>query len=801
MLGSVPVVPHDIDTFDASRPPSQSQPGPELGDLFANRYRIERCLGRGAMGIVYAAHDTAVNEDIAVKLLNTPRIGMHERFGREVRLARLVTHRNAARTFDLGEFDGVHFITMELVQGESLRVLLARESRLSPSHVMELGRQLCLGLQAAHDVGVIHRDLKPANIMVDRSGRAVITDFGVACTSLEEAGVTGKRQPLAGTPLYMAPEQVVGAPLDARADLYSMGVILYELLTGQAAFSGQSPAEIAMARLSMPPPDPRELVSLPDGLASLVVRCLAQSPSARPPSARAIALELAALRSATPRPVDTAATPAPSVAITNSSMFVPASPGERTLAVMPFRYRGPSEEAYLADVLTDELVDLLTMTRGLRVSSSGATSQFHNEPDARTIGRALGVEAIIDGSMLRGDDEIRIAVRLIDVETGFQRWSERFEGRLADVFELQDRMAKRVVEGLRLELSLGSPRRIVMGDAVELYLRGRQRSREADISGRALEEAIALFDHALERSPGFPLALAARADAALQRWFLPSSRATGDWAETSRAAVVAALLGAPDLAETQLAAARLHVNQGELTTAARHLTAALENAPTCAAALEYLGLLQCDAGRSQDGARNILLAHELDPSLHQGAFSLLRHHALRGDMVAYEAQLSRLKRSPSSLPFVLSLFEFRIALWHDDRARARAVEWHTEGVALGMSELLSRALDSDTSDRALASGFDEIIEQQSSPRLRTVYRQFAVETLAWRGAHALALAELAQADEGGVLFDADWCESCPVLAPLRSDPRFIETQEHVRGRADAIWRGVTTDRNPPARAG
>jgi serine/threonine-protein kinase len=780
----VPAAPHEIDTFDASR----TRSGPGLGDLFANRYRIDRCLGRGSMGVVYAAHDSVVDEDIALKLLSLPLSDAQERFGREVRLARRVTHRNAARTFDLGEFAGVHFITMELVEGESLRVLLARQNRLEPSQAMELGRQLCLGLAAAHAVGVIHRDLKPANIMVDTSGRVVITDFGVACTSMEEAGVMAKRPPLAGTPLYMAPEQVVGAPLDARADLYAVGVILYEMLTGQGPFTGQTQVEIAMARLSMPPPDPRKLVAVPDALAELVVRCLAQVPNDRPASAEAIALELTELRVAAP---GLPAAPAPGstrASTTNTSMFVSAELGDRALAVMPFRYRGPEDEEYLAEVLTDELVDLLAMTRGLRVSASGATSQFRNERDARTIGRALGVEAIIDGSLQRSHDQIRIVARVIDVETGFQRWSERFEGRLEDVFELQDRMAKRVVEGLRLELSIQGQRRIVAGDAVELYLRGRQRAREADISGQTLEEAIGLYERALERAPCFPLALAARADAAVQRWFLPSSRVTGDWAEISRAAVLAALDGAPDLAESQLAAARLHVNHGELTTAARHLMTALENAPTCAAAHEYLGILQCDAGRSAEGVRHILLAHELDPALHQGAFSVLRHYALRGDEAAYEAQLSRIKRSPSSLPFVLSLFEFRIALWRDDQARARGVQWRTTGVEQGVSGVLQRALDRELSDERIAAGFDEFIDKQSSPRLRTVFRQIAVEILAWRGAHALALAQLTRAAQTGVLLDADWCEACPVLAPLRSDPVFIATQEGVRARADAIWR-------------
>ncbi|MCH9683015.1 MAG: serine/threonine protein kinase [Deltaproteobacteria bacterium] len=172
-------IPHEIDTIVDEPNAPEPEPEPSLGELFAERYRIDRCIGRGSMGTVYAAHDRVVDEMVALKLLATPSERALERFRQEVRLARRVTHRNAARTFDLGQFAGAHFITMELVGGESLRVRIARGRRLPVHEITEITRQVCLGLQAAHDVGVIHRDLKPSNILVD-GARAVITDFGVA---------------------------------------------------------------------------------------------------------------------------------------------------------------------------------------------------------------------------------------------------------------------------------------------------------------------------------------------------------------------------------------------------------------------------------------------------------------------------------------------------------------------------------------------------------------------------------------------------------------------------------------------
>jgi TolB-like protein len=768
----------------------------ELGDLFADRYRIERCLGRGSMGTVYAAHDRVVDERIAIKLLSVSHDDSLEGFRREVRLARRVTHRNTARTFDLGEHGGVHFITMELIEGESLRVRLARRERLSPPEAMALGWQLSLGLQAAHDVGVIHRDLKPGNILIEISGRAVITDFGVASTLAEEADGSEDRPQGVGTPMYMAPEQVMGTPLDARVDVYALGLVLCEVLTGKPAFSGQSRVEIAMARLSRPPPDPRERADVPDALAELVMRCMARDPSARPPSPAVVAQELAALGAATTVTPSTAAerhaTGMDSSTGAGADRFVPTVPGDRKLAVIPFRYRGGPEHTFLAEVLTDELVDLLAMTRGLRVSASGAANRFKDERDARTVGRALGVDAIIDGSVLHGGEQIRIVVRLIDVDTGFQRWTERFEGRMQDVLHLQDRMAKRVAEALRVELSILDHGRLTPGDAVELYLRGRQRAREPDVSGRSLEDAIELYDRALERAPGFALALAARAEATMLRWFLPSVRPNDGWDVRARQVVTAALDGASHLAESRLAAARLEVSAGQFPAAARHLAAALDIAPTYAAAHEYLGQLQCEAGRSREGVRHIELAHELDPSLHQGAFSVLRHHALRGERAAWRELLARMQHSPRFLPFALSLFEHRLALWDGDVERARRVHWRGDGdpydPTTRMGRLLRDALEPEHGPEQLAARFDALIEPRSSPRLRTGWRQIAVEVLAWRDAPALALVQLAHADAIGVLLDSDWFESCPLLAPLRTDPIFLATQDRIQARADAIWR-------------
>jgi eukaryotic-like serine/threonine-protein kinase len=789
--------PHEVETLADGREPPPVEP--VLGGLFAGRFHMERCIGRGSMGTVYAALDHAVEERIALKLLMTPSEQALERFRREVRLARKVTHRNAARTFDLGEHGGARFITMELVDGESLRQRLTRDGRADPAEVVEIARQVSLGLQAAHEVGVIHRDLKPANVLVEPSGRAVITDFGVACSIDGEPEAlpieTLERAPMTGTPAYMAPEQVLGIPQDPRADLYALGAMLYELLTGTTPWPGANNVEIAMARLHRAPPDPRARVAVPDGLAELVLACMGRAPEHRPTGAAEVVARLEVLRRGATA-VEVPARPGDDGSSRGSSSggvaFVPTTVGERALAVLPLRYHGPPEDAYLAEALGDELIDLLAMTRGLRVSASGATARFRDERDARTVGRALGVHAVVDGTVQRSGSELRIVARLVDVDTGFQRWSERFAGRLEDVFALQDRMAKRVAEALRVELVLAEHGAGASPEAVEHYLRGRVLARDNELTGAALEAVIDRFERARAAAPGFALPLAAQAEATVRRWFLAAQAEGERWAEASRRAVEDALRGAPGLAETQLAAARYELNRGDFRAAALHLDAALEIAPTYAAAHEYLGMLQCDAGRSREGAQHILLAHELDPTLGVGGLAVLRHYALRGEDEAFERQLRRLRELPSVPRFTTDLFELRRWLWRGELEAARAMRWPSNDVSpvLAVGEPIRMALDDRVPVEALAEQLELAHARTASPRLRTTWRQISVELLALRGANALALAALATADAEHTLVDADWVERCPLFRPLYDEPTFVEVRARVRERANRIWRAA-----------
>jgi eukaryotic-like serine/threonine-protein kinase len=265
------------------------------------RYKIEGLLGTGGGGSVYQAHDTLLDERVAIKVMHPEAANAHralKSFAKEVRLSRRIVHRNVARTFDLGEEAGVKFLTMQLIDGKPLHCMLRAGGSLPPlQHVISVGIEVCKGLSAVHAAGVIHCDLKPANIMLSRDGRVVITDFGVAREVCAAESAPGEERTSSGTPEYMAPEQIEQSPtLDGRVDIYALGVILYELLTGTLPFVGKTRFLTAVARLMKAPPNPRQVrPSLPQELAQIVLRCLSRNREDRYASAEDLGRALRAL--------------------------------------------------------------------------------------------------------------------------------------------------------------------------------------------------------------------------------------------------------------------------------------------------------------------------------------------------------------------------------------------------------------------------------------------------------------------------------------------------------------------------
>ena len=424
-------------------------------------YRVVAKLGAGGMGEVYRAHDTRLGRDVALKVLPAA-MASHperlERFQREARALAALDHPGIVTVYSVEESAGVHFLTMQLVEGQPLdRIVPA--GGLAPAQVLEIATRLADALAAAHEKGIVHRDLKPANVMVTRDGRVKVLDFGLAkvlsvgqppAPAAEEATFTSAGGTaigvVMGTPAYMSPEQVAGRPVDHRADLFSFGILLYEMATGRRPFEGASSAELASAILRDTPPA-IERSELPEGLHRVIARCLEKNPERRFATAREVGEVLKALLIGRSPIGEIRATHAPTVP-------APSSAAHRKeegfwIAVLPFTHRGadPGVEA-LAEGLTEEIVTGLARFSYLRVIARGSTARYASGgADVRAIGAEIGARYVMEGSLRQAGPQLRAAVQLVDATTGAHLWAETYNRALAPdaLFEVQDDLVPRIV--------------------------------------------------------------------------------------------------------------------------------------------------------------------------------------------------------------------------------------------------------------------------------------------------------------------------------------------------------------------
>jgi eukaryotic-like serine/threonine-protein kinase len=774
---------------------ASTAPGAGLptGALFAGRYRVEARVGTGGMGAVYRVRDERLDDVVALKVLTLDSDRAAERFVREVRLARKVTHRNVARTHDFGEAQGHSFLTMEFVEGDTLETLIEREGAQAPERAVELAEQIAAGLQAAHAAGVIHRDLKPANVMLASRGRVVLTDFGIARATETDGGK--KTNDLIGTPLYMSPEQVRGRPVDDRSDLYALGLILYELLVGDLPFAGDTPIAMALARLDQPPPDPRVRASIPEDLAQIVLRCLSLDPAGRPDSAAALGAELARWRAARSGVGDRSRAPSeasgPGFSMSRSStpaLYAPLAAG-RALAVLPFTYRGSAEFDYLGEGLAEELVDVLSRTRGLRVMALGATRRFADDRDPARVRAELGADVVVDGTVQASGNRVRITARLLDAERGVQRWTERFDGSLEDVFAFQESMGRRVAEALRLEVEASAYGHRVPEEAVQLYL-GARRQLRADALDTGTR-AVDMLDRCIALAPDFAPGLAAHAIASVRAWWGASVVFDErEPAEAAKQSVARAEERAPDIAETHLARAMFATQHGDFPTAAAALARALEIAPTLVEAHRYLSELQMEAARHDEGLKRAQLALELDPTQHVCRLAIARRKATLGHMEEARDLLDGLERvlDPHNLPLLAT--RIRFALYEGDHAalpkllaRLNRVPEGSGAPIASLLGLLVSNQDPHEAERARRT----MAERVGNARFASLMGQFATEIYAAAGELDLAVGVLREIADGA-LIDVAWLESLALFAPLRERPEYPDIVARVRERASAIWR-------------
>jgi TolB-like protein len=474
-------------------------------------YEVIRLLGAGAMGEVYSARDTRLGRLVAVKLLpdalasDPARVG---RFRQEALAAGALSHPNVVSVHDVGMAGDAFFVVSELIDGVTLRDRI-QAGGLTSTMALDVVGQAASGLAAAHQKGILHRDLKPENIMITPDDRVKILDFGVAKMSpvAEDRDVLGSTptaaaatQPgtLVGTVCYMSPEQLGGETLDGRSDVFSLGVILYEMLAGRRPFVGATPAQVIASILRDVPTLPPDV---PRPAAEIVNRCLAKRPSERFASARELA---AAAEQAVRRVRDGVVIGAPALA--------PAV--ETTVAVLPFTYAGAEpDQQYFSDGLTEQLIHELTRVRGLRVIAWHSASKLREPEGAIEIARGLGAHVVLLGSVRRLGGRVRIAARLVQTSSGYYLWSETYDRELVDLFSIQDEIARAMAQTLERSLSARvktppSPARL---EAYDLYLRGRYVANRRSEDG--LRQSVECFEQALAIDDRFAPAHAGLADA------------------------------------------------------------------------------------------------------------------------------------------------------------------------------------------------------------------------------------------------------------------------------------------------
>lgn len=775
--------------LDERRAHATSTPGLEPPDsqppLVGGRYEILGMLGSGGMGTVYRARDRELDETVALKILKKELAaspGMLERFRREVKLARLVTHRNVARTFDIGEDGGDRFLTMELIDGEMLGALLARRGRVSLGETIVIARDVCAGLSAAHAAGVLHRDLKPENVIVARDGRAVITDFGIARAVVQgEVGRTGGG--IIGTPAYMAPEQVEGSSdLDARADLYALGVMLYELLTGAAPWPGDSAFAIAAARLLRPPPDPRKLVpELPEVAAELVMKLMARQRDDRFASADATAEALSAIA--------TAAQPGSARSIVPARMMSPTNvphASRKKVAVLPLLNLGAEDDEYLAQTVTEDLVDLLSMVRDLRVRPRGDTTRFNTAArDVRDAGRQLDVDVVVDGSLRRLGEMVRVSVRLVTVEDGFQLWAQRFDRPAAQVLTVADDGAAAVAHALAAEVTLESRPAAIDAVAQELYLRGRYLLNRSWFS--VSREGLTLLKEAHLRAPSDPRIAATYALATAR--ILAQHMDTFEEMAAARALAEQTLASHPMQPEAWLALGNIYLNEGDATMAAVRLERALALAPSSVEALDVVGRMLVEVGRTQRGIEALRRALAIDPGMVYARHTLARCFALLGDLDGAEEVLGPPPAGPTD--FIADAFmRGRFALWNRDRATCAALLRMVDERNLRSAGDIRAFLLVGAEGRATPE-VEEAIEKTIPDnarfpiRRRAFQAQIRAETRLTIGDVAGALKELRLA-ESLCLIDVMWLDRCKLLDGLREHSEFLAVRESTEGRAREV---------------
>jgi len=618
-----------------------------------SHYRILEQLGAGGMGVVYKAHDSRLDRALALKLLPEELAQQPqalERFRREARAASALNHPGICTIYDIGEQDGRAFIAMEFIDGETLRSHIHGKA-LPLEEILKLGIQIAEALDAAHAEGIIHRDIKPANIFVTKRGQAKVLDFGLA--KLVPKGIAGVDpafggQPpdsssivgmISGTPSYMSPEQVRGDDLDPRTDIFSLGLVLYEMATGRQAFGGGTGGMVIEAVLTRPPVSVRSInLDIPTRLENIIDKALEKDRKLRYQSAADMLADLQRLKRDTDSGRRDQEGDAESVVASTTNSL--SSTGERragtstaqtkalrpgrvskiigSLAVLPFENvsRDPENE-YLSDGIAGSLINILATVPRLRVMAQSTVFRYKGrEIDPQAVGRELNVRAVLTGRMMQSGGFLRIGTELVDVATGAQLWGAQFDRKPGDIFLIQDEISNEISGKLRLQLTRAEKKRLIRRDtedaeAYRLYLQGRHHWNRWTEEG--FYKAIGYFQQAVEKDPSYALAYTGLAESyVLLGWnsYLPPK----DAFPKGKAAAMTALRLDAELGEahTPLAAA-LWLYDWQWQEAQTEFRRSLELNPAYPTANHWHAEYVMTMGHQLEAIAKMKNSQELDP--------------------------------------------------------------------------------------------------------------------------------------------------------------------------------------------
>jgi eukaryotic-like serine/threonine-protein kinase len=770
-----------------------------LVDQTIGHYKISKRIGTGGMGDVYLATDMTAGRKAVLKLLPTRFTSDAERlkrFQQEARALVGLNHPNILTVYEIGEDHSTHYIASELIEGETLRQRLMR-GRMGWGEAVDVETEGGSALAAAHEAGVVHRDIKPENIMLRPDGYVKVLDFGIAKLAEQEVPVTVPTDEalflvetnlgsILGTVRYMSPEQAYGAPVDKGTDIWSFGVVLYEMVTGHAPFTGETPGEAMSSILEKePPPLTSSITQTPAKLQQIISRTLRKDRNERYQSAHELLEALKDLR----HKLEFKAELKRSTAVPKLAAFImlaaivvgaffafrmsrhravqlPPFPG-KSIAVLPFLDLSQAkDQEYFCDGMSEEILDALAKVDGLRVVARTSSFSFKGKnPDVSDLGKKLNVENVVEGSVRRDGNRVRISAQLINARNGLQLWSETYERELQGVFALQDEITRAIVDALKIKLAISLPVHEQRNtEGYDLYLQGLYFSNKG--SEEDLRKALTFFQRSLEKDPTFSRAWTGIAKV----WFFLADvhvKPLDAYPQSKAAALKAIALDEKDAeAHCYLGEAK-RILDWDLTGEDAELSRALQLDPNSALVHFFLALLPLFRGELKEGLGLVLEAEKLDPL--SPIISYVATAAYLADKRIDEAIIAG-QRTQRLDPHYFYLDSNLAAAYREKGNFAEAIALYTKaqeeqrfpssGLAITYARMGQQAEAKKILDQLLQERQTRYVSAQT---IAAVYVAFGEKEEAFRWL------ERAAAEHCGTL---QWIAFLPEFGALRSDARF-----------------------------